>query len=137
MYWPIDEKVVNMVETEEELSNMFEHLKKATEIAIDLEVSNHNYCEFSSEHGKYMSNVFNVTFQHHSYRSFQGFVCLMQISTRKEDFIVDTLKLREQLYILNEIFTDTKVLKVTVKFYLRINQKHQCVHFTYANSNYV
>lgn len=39
MYWPIDEKDVNMVETEEQLSQMFEHLKSATEIAIDLEVS--------------------------------------------------------------------------------------------------
>ena len=50
--------------------------------------------------------------QHHSYRSFQGFVCLMQISTRNGDYLIDTLELRNELHILNEWFTDPKILKV-------------------------
>jgi ribonuclease D len=37
---------------------------------------------------------FQVDLEHNQYRSFQGLTCLMQISTRTEDFIVDTLKLR-------------------------------------------
>uniref|UniRef100_A0ACB8EFA7 Exosome component 10 n=1 Tax=Sphaerodactylus townsendi TaxID=933632 RepID=A0ACB8EFA7_9SAUR len=49
---------------------------------------------------------------HHSYRSFLGLTCLMQISTRTEDFIVDTLELRSDLYILNETFTDPAIVKV-------------------------
>lgn len=53
-------------------------------------------------------------FQHHSYRSFQGFVCLMQISTRTEDFIVDTLKLRDELHVLNDVFTDPTIVKVSL-----------------------
>ncbi|KQK23562.1 protein RRP6-like 2 isoform X2 [Brachypodium distachyon] len=39
-------------------------------------------------------NEFAVDLEHNQYRSFQGLTCLMQISTRTEDFIVDTLKLR-------------------------------------------
>jgi len=54
-----------------------------------------------------------VDLEHHRHRSFNGFVCLMQISTRHEDFIVDTLVLREELEELNEIFTCPDVLKVT------------------------
>lgn len=53
-----------------------------------------------------------VDLEHHRHRSFNGFVCLMQISTRNNDFIVDTLTLREDLEELNEIFTDPGILKV-------------------------
>ncbi|PWZ37659.1 Protein RRP6-like 2 [Zea mays] len=56
---------------------------------------------------------FVVDLEHNQYRSFQGFTCLMQISTRTEDFIVDTLKLR--LYIglyLQEPFKDPTKRKV-------------------------
>jgi exosome complex exonuclease RRP6 len=55
-----------------------------------------------------------VDLEHHRHRSFNGFVCLMQISTRREDFIVDTLVLREELDELNEIFTSPDVLKVVL-----------------------
>lgn len=50
--------------------------------------------------------------QHHSYRSFLGLTSLMQISTRDQDFIIDTLELRSELYILNEAFTDPAIVKV-------------------------
>ena len=53
-----------------------------------------------------------VDLEHHRHRSFSGFVCLMQISTRRDDFIVDTLALREELEELNEVFTNSDVLKV-------------------------
>lgn len=36
----------------------------------------------------------------------------MQISTREEDFIIDTLELRSEMYILNEAFTDPDIVKV-------------------------
>ena len=65
---------------------MLNDLKEANEIAVDLE--------------------------HHDYRSYHGFVCLMQISTRKQDWIVDTLELREELNALNEVFTDPNIVKV-------------------------
>jgi len=53
-----------------------------------------------------------VDLEHHRHRSFSGFVCLMQISTRHDDYIVDTLTLREELEELNEVFTNPDVLKV-------------------------
>uniref|UniRef100_A0A0D9VPR4 HRDC domain-containing protein n=1 Tax=Leersia perrieri TaxID=77586 RepID=A0A0D9VPR4_9ORYZ len=55
----------------------------------------------------------SVDLEHNQYRSFQGLTCLMQISTRTEDFIVDTLKLR--IYIglyLKEHFKDPTKRKV-------------------------
>jgi len=39
----------------------------------------------------------------------------MQISTRNEDFIIDALELRTDLHILNEVFTDPKIVKVSFK----------------------
>jgi exosome complex exonuclease RRP6 len=85
-YRSFDETPFTWVNTEDGLDRMMEKLRSAREIAVDLE--------------------------HHSYRTFQGFLCLMQISTREEDFIVDTLKLREELEGLNEVFTDPNIVKV-------------------------
>ena len=67
---------------------MLTKLRRVSEVAIDLE--------------------------HHSYRSYAGFLCLMQISTREEDWIIDTLVLREELTELNEILTDPRIIKVRV-----------------------
>lgn len=82
----LDETPLTIVETIEDLVKLNEHLKTVDEFAVDLE--------------------------HHFFRSYQGFTCLMQISTRKEDYIVDTLLLRDELHLLNEVFTDPKILKV-------------------------
>ncbi|XP_076019569.1 exosome complex component 10 [Genypterus blacodes] len=86
MYKPIDETTCCFVDTLEDLVELNGKLCKVSEFAVDLE--------------------------HHSYRSFLGLTCLMQISTRDEDFIIDTLELRSELYILNEVFTDPSVVKV-------------------------
>ncbi|PVF97620.1 hypothetical protein CPB86DRAFT_797921 [Serendipita vermifera] len=76
------------INTAEGLSSLLEKLRQSEEIAIDLE--------------------------HHSYRSYYGFGCLMQISTRLEDFVVDTLvpEVRARMEDFNEVFTDPKILKV-------------------------
>lgn len=37
----------------------------------------------------------------------------MQLSTRTTDYIVDTLELREHMYLFNEVFTDPKIIKVS------------------------
>ena len=84
----LEETPFNWVSTPQEFRVMLGKLRQAEEIAVDLE--------------------------HHRHRSFNGFVCLMQISTRCDDFIVDTLKLREELEELNEIFTDPSILKVAL-----------------------
>ncbi|XP_077247718.1 polynucleotidyl transferase, ribonuclease H fold protein with HRDC domain-containing protein isoform X2 [Tasmannia lanceolata] len=58
-------------------------------------------------------NEFAVDLEHNQYRSFQGLTCLMQISTRTEDFVVDTLKLRVHVGpYLREVFKDPSKRKV-------------------------
>lgn len=74
------------IDTESDLTSMIDKLMLCKVIAVDLE--------------------------HHNYRTYSGFLCLMQISTREEDFIVDTLILRDELAKLNEIFTDPNITKV-------------------------
>ncbi|KAG8179896.1 hypothetical protein JTE90_017428 [Oedothorax gibbosus] len=83
---PLEETPLVMVTTEEQLKELCAELKKQESFAVDLE--------------------------HHSYRSFQGFTCLMQVSTRERDYLVDVLLLRSEMHLLNEVFTDPKIIKV-------------------------
>ena len=86
-YLPLESTRAILVDTPEAVAAMLEELRSAQEIAVDLE--------------------------HHDAHSYIGIVSLMQISTRAKDWIVDTLKpWREDLQILNEVFTDPKILKV-------------------------
>ncbi|XP_042348525.1 exosome component 10 [Plectropomus leopardus] len=86
MYKPVAETKCSFIDALDDLVALNEKLCKLSEFAVDLE--------------------------HHSYRSFLGITCLMQISTREEDFIIDTIELRSELYILNEAFTDPAIVKV-------------------------
>lgn len=61
--------------------------------------------------------LFQADLEHNQYRSFQGLTCLMQISTRTEDFIIDTLKLRVHIGpYLREVFKDPSKRKVLYSF---------------------
>jgi exosome complex exonuclease RRP6 len=73
------------VDTEEKLRDMVDHLKTQEEIAIDVE--------------------------HHSMRTYYGITCLVQVSSREQDYIIDTIALRN-LEIFNEVLTDPKIVKV-------------------------
>ena len=54
-----------------------------------------------------------VDLEAHNYRSFQGFCCLMQISTRDRDIIVDVMKLRKDVgRCLGPVFADPNIVKV-------------------------
>ena len=78
-----------LVDTPEAVAAMLQELKVAKEIAVDIE--------------------------HHDEHSYIGLVSLMQISTRNQDWIVDTLKpWREELQILNEVFADPNIVKVSL-----------------------
>lgn len=74
------------VDTVDGLREMISALLSLTEIAVDLE--------------------------HHDYRTYYGITCLMQISSRDQDWIVDTLALHDDLQELNKIFADPQILKV-------------------------
>jgi ribonuclease D len=54
----------------------------------------------------------SIDLEHHAYRSFQGITCLMQISTRVKDYIVDTLALREHMELLGDVFANPAIVKV-------------------------
>lgn len=83
---PLEQTSFTWVESTSQLREMLEKLKSATAIAVDLE--------------------------HHDRRTYRGIVCLMQISTRNQDFIVDTLALHDELEVLNDVFADPSILKV-------------------------
>eukprot|EP00095_Tigriopus_kingsejongensis_P003605 snap_masked-scaffold1570_size35393-processed-gene-0.9 protein:Tk03605 transcript:snap_masked-scaffold1570_size35393-processed-gene-0.9-mRNA-1 annotation:"exosome component 10" len=81
-----DATLWTLVNTPKALNAMIGTLKQQKEIAVDLE--------------------------HHWYRSFLGFTCLIQISTWEHDFVVDPFPIWRDLTILNEVFTDPKIVKV-------------------------
>lgn len=83
---PFSETPYLFVETEDQLNSLMEDLSKVKELAVDLE--------------------------HHSYRTFMGFTCVLQISTWEKDYVVDALKLRDRLHVLNDVFTNPAILKV-------------------------
>ncbi|KAF8621412.1 hypothetical protein AX15_007824 [Amanita polypyramis BW_CC] len=83
---PLSSAALTWVSTPHAFQAMLAKLRQASEIAVDLE--------------------------HNSYRSYSGFVCLMQLSTRREDWIVDALLLRNELEELNEVFTNPEIVKV-------------------------
>ncbi|UKZ76274.1 hypothetical protein TrVFT333_003973 [Trichoderma virens FT-333] len=84
---PVESTAATWVDTYEGVVDMLQELKKAKEIAVDLE--------------------------HHDFRTYIGLVSLMQISTREKDWIVDTLKpWRHKLQVLNEVFADPAIVKV-------------------------
>jgi exosome complex exonuclease RRP6 len=83
------------VDTPQQLDSMVEKLKLAQELAVDLE--------------------------YHSTRSFTGFLCLMQISTRDEDFVVDVIRLRKEVREgkLGGVLADPSIVKVRLAVLVR------------------
>lgn len=39
-------------------------------------------------------------------------MCLIQISSRTRDYVIDTLAIREHIHLLNDVFTNPKITKV-------------------------
>ncbi|KAJ7553277.1 hypothetical protein O6H91_06G090800 [Diphasiastrum complanatum] len=74
------------VETREQLQDLVEILSKEKEFAVDIE--------------------------HHSIRSFLGFIALLQISTDKQDFLIDAIALHDQLSILRPVFANPNICKI-------------------------
>jgi exosome complex exonuclease RRP6 len=53
-----------------------------------------------------------IDLEHHAFRSFQGLTCLMQLSTRDEDYVIDTLLLRSRMHVLGDAFADPTIVKI-------------------------
>ena len=87
LYKPLEETPFTFVDSEEKLGDLKRKLEASKEIAVDLE--------------------------HHDHRSYLGLTCLMQISTREEDFVVDTIALKKQIGgALRGVFDDPDIVKV-------------------------
>ncbi|TYK07107.1 protein RRP6-like 3 isoform X1 [Cucumis melo var. makuwa] len=56
--------------------------------------------------------VFAVDTEQHSLRSFLGFTALIQISTHKEDYLVDTIALHDSMNLLRPVFANRSICKV-------------------------
>ncbi|KAF7534219.1 hypothetical protein G7054_g6433 [Neopestalotiopsis clavispora] len=94
-YQPVESTAATFVNTFAGVLDMLAELKKAKEIAIDTE--------------------------HHDFRTYNGLLSLMQISTRDKDWIVDTLQpWRHKLEVLNEVFADPSIIKVLHGAYMDI-----------------
>lgn len=85
-YAPVADTPLVWVNTPELLQKLSCTLQGSTEFAIDLEA--------------------------HTFRSYAGFVCLMQVSTHTEDYLIDTLVLRSNMHVLLEPFTNPNIVKV-------------------------
>ena len=81
----LDETPLTYIDTLPALKELAGELGSACEVAVDLEA--------------------------HSYRSFQGFCCLMQLSTRRADYLVDVLALRQFIGpCLGPVFANAKAI---------------------------
>lgn len=86
-YFPSLEVIpIEIVEDVRGLLKMIEEVSLEREIAVDLE--------------------------HHSLRSYQGILCLIQVSTRFKDYIIDPLKIPSQVHLLGHIFANPNIVKV-------------------------
>ncbi|KAF9601051.1 hypothetical protein IFM89_015036 [Coptis chinensis] len=85
---PLENTPLKLVEEVRELKHLAAKLRSVDEFAVDLE--------------------------HNQYRSFQGLTCLMQISIRTEDYVIDTLKLRVHIGpYLRDVFKDPSKRKAS------------------------
>lgn len=56
--------------------------------------------------------AFGVDTEQHSFRSFLGYTALVQISTQKEDYLIDTIALHDVMAILRPVFASPSICKI-------------------------
>jgi ribonuclease D len=82
----LEEIPLTIIDTKEGLIELVEHLNKLKIFAVDVE--------------------------HHSYRTYLGLTCLLQISSYDHDYVIDPFPIWTEMWRLNEPFTDPKILKI-------------------------
>lgn len=58
------------------------------------------------------SDIISFDIHSHSFRSYQGYSCFLEISCEESDYVIDCFKLREEIQQLNQVFTNPKILKL-------------------------
>lgn len=96
-------------------------LKKQREIAVDVEASIDLlilFDNFSALVNMFVLPVKMEMFividilQHHSMFSYLGLTCLVQVSSRTTDYIIDPFDMWEHMHLLNDVFSDPNIVKV-------------------------
>ncbi|KAM0943790.1 putative ribonuclease D [Dioscorea sansibarensis] len=109
---PYDELITNLLSNPPAPSNFFSMSCYCPQMSdsygwVDTEEKLQSLARLLSE-----ERVFAVDTEQHSLRSFLGFTALMQVSTRKEDFLVDTISLHDVIGVLRPVFADQSICKV-------------------------
>jgi len=86
MFMSLEDTPYSLVNDASSFSEMLAELEGSTELAIDLE--------------------------HHNFRSYQGFTCLVQMSTRTKDYVIDAIALRDNLHALDRWLSNPGIVKV-------------------------
>ncbi|KAL7672830.1 hypothetical protein ACOME3_007710 [Neoechinorhynchus agilis] len=61
---------------------------------------------------EFSSKEIAMDLEHHDLRSFMGFTCLIQLSTRTSDYVIDAIEIRHVLHKLNRLTANPRILKV-------------------------
>ncbi|RZC35739.1 low-specificity L-threonine aldolase 2, partial [Asbolus verrucosus] len=74
----------------------------------------------------------SLDIQLHS-REFQGCIALLAISTREADYVIDAMKLKNELLLLTEIFINPKIVKIIFKSEIVLSNLQQYLHLFVVN----
>ncbi|KAL7066345.1 putative exosome component 10 [Cryptosporidium serpentis] len=112
MYTPFSSTPLIYIDDLDGLNSMIIDINNQLELHYKDEVSK---LEQYSEFAEYLSKdpfVLAIDLEHHSMQTFRGFVCLIQMSTRTCDYIIDPFSLFGELSRLNELTTNPRILKL-------------------------
>ncbi|KAL2938237.1 Protein RRP6-like 3 [Bienertia sinuspersici] len=110
---PYEDEIMTLLKNPQINSNIFE------EISISGLNKSHVWVESKSQLQELVyalseEKFFAVDTEQHSLRSFLGFTALVQISTLKEDYLVDTIALHDAFHLLQSVFSDPNIVKARV-----------------------
>ncbi|KAK9689915.1 hypothetical protein RND81_09G090500 [Saponaria officinalis] len=108
---PYEQEIKTLFQDAEVKSSIFD------EIVLTIMTDSHVWVETESQLQQLVDvlsreKVFAVDTEQHSLRSFLGFTALVQVSTQKEDYLVDTIALHDVMDIMRPVFADPSILKV-------------------------
>lgn len=105
---PYEAEIKSLIENPESFEDSYGDHQKMSEffsyVWIETETQLKDLAHTLSKH-----KVFAVDTEQHSLRSFLGFTALIQISTRNEDYLVDTIALHDVMGVLAPVFADPTI----------------------------
>jgi ribonuclease D len=102
----LNETPMHIINTRGNLLKLLQTLKGVKEISLDLQVEDKEY---------------------------EGIICLIEISTKDADYIIDAIKLKNELLLLTEIFINPKILKIVFQSETILARLQQKLHLYLVN----